>query len=189
MQFLFGIIIFKLHCPLIIYFILHISHVLSMWTKYCFNQWLQKCRGNNCTYLHLFLLRESFVLFSPWWLLLLKFLQIKKWLGVGDSKSFALSLFAVNGLLLTIFSTSVNSHHLKVAEDPVLDYMEQGYFHNPKQSFPCTPMCGKLGGLNFHLALCWSVKFVILSWFNFGCSKLKFWVALLKLDPQSGTSV
>ena len=42
---------------------------------------------------------------------------------------------------------------------------------------------------NFHVILCWSVKFVILSWFNSRCSKFNSTVASLKLDPQSGSSV
>ena len=146
--------------------------------KYYFDQRLQRCWVSNCTCLHLYLLRKSLVLVSPKWSLSQKFLLIKKWLGVSASKSFTLSLFAVHGLLL-IFSTSVNTVIIwKLGRNLSLIIWSSDNFTTRTSLSHAPPMCGELGGLNFHLIICWSVKFVILSRFNCGCPKFNSWVAL-----------
>ena len=82
--------------------------------------------------MHLFLQHKSFILVSTRWLLLQRFLPIKKLLGVSASKSFTLSLFAVKwSVVNNIFNFSKHSHHLKVSEDPISDYMKQQYVWYP----------------------------------------------------------
>ena len=133
---------------------------------------------------------KSLVLVSPKWLLLQKFLPIKKWLGVSTSKSFTLSLFAVNSLLLTIFSTLVNTVIIwkSVRILSLITWSSDNL--KTRTSLSHAPaMCGEFGGLKFHLIFCWSVKFVILSRFNSGCPKFSSRVAPLKLDPESDNIV
>ena len=144
-------------------------------SKYFFNQWLHKCWISNCACLYLFLLHKSFILVSPRWLLLQKFLLIKKWLGVSASKSFTLLLFAVNGLLLTIFSILVNTVIIwKLVKILSFITWSSDTFTIWTSLSRGPPICGKLGGLKFHLILCWSVKFFYLILIKFWMFQIQF---------------